>query len=107
MIAEKPDTPADPDVFVDSLLSAAVSSSGAVFEPGSPKDIVRTVALNVPHSGGPYQIYDVSADGQRILTFQLANLNTLITALAGSSGIGIDPPFSITVAMNWPSSLKK
>jgi eukaryotic-like serine/threonine-protein kinase len=106
MIANTPDTPAVNSAFRGgSLMSAMVTASGAVFEPGSPKDIVRTGAMNWPHSGGPYQTYDVSDDGQRILTFQLGNLNSLIAALGGLSGI--DPPYSITVAVNWPSSLKK
>jgi Tol biopolymer transport system component len=105
MIASTPDTPAINSAFRGgSLMSTTVNSSGAVFEPGSPKDIVRTGAMNWPHSGGPYQTYDVSADGQMILTFQLGNLASLLPLLAGTSAI--DPPYSMTVAMNWPSSLK-
>jgi len=73
MIASTPDAPAINSAFRGgSLLSATVNSSGAVFEPGSPKDIVRTGAMNFPHSGGPYQTYDVSADGQKVLTFNWA-----------------------------------
>ena len=89
-------------------MSAMVSASGAVFEPGSPRDIIRSGVLNFQHSGGPYQEYDVSADGQRILAIQLAGTSGLVAALAGTSETsGPDVPYSITVAMNWPSSIKK
>jgi Tol biopolymer transport system component len=106
MIASTPDAPTVTGAFLGgSVMSAMVNASGAAFEPGSPKDIIRSGVLNLPHSGGPFQEYDISADGQRILATQLANVNSLIAALAGTSGI--DAPYSITVAMNWPSSLKK
>jgi dipeptidyl aminopeptidase/acylaminoacyl peptidase len=105
MIANTPDTPAATGVFFNgSLLSAAVSASGQVFEPESPKDIVRIIAANIPHSGGDYQTYAVSADGQRILMVQWAGLASVPAAAASTSP---DPPLSITVAKNWSSSLNK
>jgi len=109
MIAQTPDAPATVGSFVGgSVMSAMVSASGAVFEPGSPRDIIRSGVLNFQHSGGPYQEYDVSADGQRILAIQLAGTSGLVAALAGTSETsGPDVPYSITVAMNWPSSIKK
>jgi hypothetical protein len=86
------------------LLSAAVTASGSAFEPESPKEIVRIIALNIPHSGGDYQTYAVSADGQRILMVQYAGTAGAPAAAASTSP---DPPLSITVARNWSSSLKK
>jgi eukaryotic-like serine/threonine-protein kinase len=104
-IAGAPDAAAVLSAYRGLLMSAIVNSSGAVFEPGNPREIVRAGAMNWPHSGGPYQTYDVSADGQKILTFQLAGLERLIAVFGMTSGI--DPPYGITVAINWPSSLKE
>mgnify|MGYP001594815973 CR=1 FL=1 len=81
-----------------------MTAAGAAFEPESPKEIVRIIALNYPHSGGDYQTYAVSADGQRILMVQFAGTGN---APAAAVAAGPDPPLSITVAMNWASSLKK
>jgi Tol biopolymer transport system component len=105
MIANAPDTPAAIGVFINgSLLSAAVTAAGAAFEPESPKELVRIIAVNIPHSGGDYQTYAVSADGQRILMVQFAGFGSAPAAAAATSP---DPPLSITVARNWSTSLKK
>jgi hypothetical protein len=49
----------------------------------------------------------VSADGKRILTFQYVSVSqTGAGAAAGDTG-GVEPPLSITVAMNWTAGLKK
>jgi len=104
LIAAAPDTSAFIGLFRGgSLLSVAVNVSGAAFEPGSPKDIVRIWGMNYPHSGGDYSTYAVSADGKRILTVQA----TPNSAGAGADAALPDPPLSITVAMNWAASLKK
>ncbi len=103
-IATAPDAPSANSLFRGgSLLSAAVTVKGGVFEPESPKEIVRTLGVNEPHSGGDYQMYAVSADGKRILTFQLV---TASGAAPGDTG-GAEPPLSITVATNWAAALKK
>ena len=63
--------------------------------------------MSIPHTGGPFQTYDISADGQRILTFQrVVNPNSPSTAQVPTT-YGIDPDSGFTVAINWPSSLKK
>jgi Tol biopolymer transport system component len=104
-IANTQDAPAIVGAFTGgSLLSAAVTAAGAAFEPGDPKEIVRMLALNFPHSAGDYQTYAVSADGQRILMVQYAGVSNAPATAAATSP---DPPLSITVAMNWASSLKK
>jgi Tol biopolymer transport system component len=105
-IAANPDTPALIGVFRGgSLSSAVVTANGAAFEAGTPKEMVRIVGMNFPHSGGDYQTYAVSADGKKILMIQLVN-NGAANAVGGDA-VGPDPPLSITVAMNWASSLKK
>ena len=104
-IALTQDTPATTGQFRGgSLLSAAVKANGAVLEPESPKELIRTWGINHAHSGGDYQMYAVSADGKRVLTFQL-----VVSANGGPAGDlgGPDPPLSITVAMNWAAGLKK
>jgi Tol biopolymer transport system component len=105
-IATNQDSPAMSGLFRGgSLLSAAVVAKGAAFEPESPKEILRSWGLNYPHSGGDYHNYAVSADGKRILTVQIVSLFNVIGP-AGDSG-SPDPPLSITVAMNWASSIQK
>ena len=40
------------EAFIDAMLSAPVTSGGATFEAGGPKELVRTVGINLSHSGG-------------------------------------------------------
>jgi eukaryotic-like serine/threonine-protein kinase len=94
-------------IFLAPLLSAAVTARGAAFEAGNPKDIVLSLGINWPHTGGDYQIYDISGDGQRILAVQLSPPHSPNAAASPATDIGIDPPLNITVAMNWASALKK
>jgi len=104
LLAITPDSPAFIGMFRGgSLMSVAVNGSGAAFEAGSPKDVLRTFGMNYPHSGGDYSMYAVSADGKRILTVQATGNNVNAGAEAGTP----DPPLSITVAMNWAAGLKK
>jgi len=108
-IAPNPDVPAIIGAFPGgSLASAMVSASGAAFEPSSPKEIVRINTVNYSHSGGDYQTYAVSADGKNILMVQFVPNAFGGNANQGAGdAVGPDPPLSITVAMNWASSLKK
>ncbi len=78
------------------LLSSAVTANGATFEPVTPKGIVGIPALSIPHSGGDYSTYAVSADGQRILMLQYAQ-----TGGAATTSVGPDPPSHLTVALHW------
>ena len=80
-----------------------VTVNGGAFEPESPKEIVRTVALNYTHAGGDYQTWAVSADGKRVLSLQL--VGGAVNAAGDTANP--DPPLSITVAVNWASSLRK
>jgi Tol biopolymer transport system component len=105
-IGTNQDTPALVGLFRGgSLLSAEVKANGAVLEPGSPKEILRTWGLNYPHAGGDYQMYSVSADGKRVLTVQV--VTTTSGAPGGPDNGSPDVPLSITAAMNWAGSLKK
>jgi hypothetical protein len=105
-IATSWDTAAFPGLFVGSVFSVAVTSSGGEFVPGTPKEIVRNLADNLPHTGGDYQTYAVSPDGQRILSIQVAG--------GGGSGgraeagtISADPGGEFIVARNWAQGLKR
>src|SRR3989442_246818 len=105
-IATNQDSPAMSGLFRGgSLLSAAGVVKGAAFKPESPKEILRRWGLNYPQSGGDYHNYAVSADGKRILTVQIVSLFNVISPV-GDAG-SPDPPLSITVAMNWASSIQK
>src|SRR5262249_13632637 len=84
------------------LLSAPITATGGILEPGSPKEVVRVNGLNTTHSGGDYQMYDVSADGQKILYLQFVNTGT-----AATGAVGPDPQLNLTIAMHWASGLKR
>jgi hypothetical protein len=90
--------------FVDAILSVTVDGGGAAFEASAPKAIVRTVGLNLPHSGGDYHTYDVSPDGQRFLVLEFFNQLAAQTTTGSSSP---DPPFGLVAALNWTSTLEK
>ena len=92
-----------PSAFVEAMLSAAVTASGATFEAGGPKELVRTVGLNLSHSGGDYQMYDVSADGQRFLISQYVAQG----AAPAAGPLRPDPANGLVVALHWTSALKK
>jgi hypothetical protein len=79
-----------------------VNTSGGIFEPGGPREVVIFPALNVPHSGGDYHAYAVSPDGQRFLVLQFV---VPTTAVAGQ--IGPDTYSGLTVALNWAEAIKK
>ena len=84
------------------FLSAAIAANGATLEPGSPKDFLRINGINIPHTGGDYQMYDVSADGQRVLYQQYVNV-----AVGAVGAVGPDPELNLTFALHWASGLKK
>ena len=98
-IANTQDQAARFDAFANGpLLSAAVAGLVA----GTPKEVIRMAAINLPHSGGDYQTYAVSADGQRILGLEYVNS----TATASGTN-GPEPDDNFTVAMHWAAGMKK
>jgi hypothetical protein len=95
-------------VPISPLLSATVSAHGETLEPGSPKEIVVFPLINLPHSGGDYHGYAVSADGQRILVNQVSLTSLLKLVTTGPAAtVGPDPGANLTVALNWAASLRK
>jgi Tol biopolymer transport system component len=88
--------------FLGPVLAASIKATGGSIEAGSPKELLRVLALRFPHPGGDYHTYDVSADGQRILTFQRA-----LTSGAATTQITPEVPIQgLTVAMHWVEGLK-
>ena len=67
------------------------------------KQVLIFPILNLPHSGGSYNPYAVSPDGERFLVTQFAPT----TAAAVGGQIGPDTFSGLTVSINWTSSLKK
>jgi len=88
--------------FGGPLFSVQVNTSSGIFEPGSPREVVIFAALNVPHSGGDYNAYAVSPDGQRFLVLQFVVPTTAVTGQ-----IGPDTYSGLTVALNWAHALRK
>ena len=105
-IAGNLNAPAVPAAFVGTLFSVAVTANGGEFVPSNPTDVLRDVANNVPHSGGIYQTYAVSQDGQRILNIQYAG-DGHAAAGRGAASIPADPGGEFMVARNWVQGLKK
>jgi hypothetical protein len=105
MIALEPDAPAVNIPFSSNLLSAMVNARGAVLEPDNPKDILDFAVTNFPHI--PYQSYDISPDGKRILVFQLTAAQRPKPPEQPQETLSADPSFGITIAVNWTSSLQK
>jgi Tol biopolymer transport system component len=85
------------------LVSVSIKANGASLEHSSPADVVIFTLLNLAHSGGPYQMYAVSPDGQRFLTAQYS----APASGGGTSQIGPDTFSGLTIALNWAASLKK
>ena len=84
------------------VLAASIKATGSSIEAGSPKEVVRLLALRFPHPGGDYHTYDVSADGQRFLTFQ-----RVVTSNSVGTQIAPEVPIQgLTVAMHWIEGLK-
>jgi Tol biopolymer transport system component len=82
--------------------AATVNARGATFEAGPPREILNTLALSSPHSGGDYHIHDVSPDGQRFLLFQV-----VVTSAGAAAEIEPDPPAGLIVALHWTSALAR
>ncbi len=109
MIAPEPDEPAVTGlIWGGNLLSAMINANDEALEHDTPRDIIGIPATNFQHIH--YQTYDVSDDGKRILTFQTvgaqrSSIMQIVERAAEQSGA--DPSFGITIAVNWPSSLKR
>ena len=69
----------------------------------SPQEVVRAMAIRLPHQGGDYHTFGVSPDGKRFLVMQ-----RVITADAAVGAILTELPApGLTVAMNWIRGLRK
>jgi Tol biopolymer transport system component len=86
------------------LMSVPVTVNGVSFEHDPVREIIRVPVLNIPHSGGDYQAYDISADGQRVLLMEFA---AGINGAAATSGLMPDPPGQYVIALNWTAGLKR
>ena len=85
------------------VYGASIKATGASIEAGTPREIMRFLALRHPHAGADYHTYGVSDDGQKYLAFQ-----RVITS--GAATAQILPELTVpglTVAMHWTKALKK
>ncbi len=89
--------------FAGPIYSAAIKVTGQTIDPGIPNEVIRVLALRFPHGGVDYHTYDVSADGQKFLSYQ-----RVLTTSASSAAILPEVPIQgMTVAKHWVSKLKK
>jgi eukaryotic-like serine/threonine-protein kinase len=91
--------------FVAPILSASVNGTGPAFENLEPKEVVRTTAINLAHSGGDYHTYSVSPDGKQLLVFQY--VGAVGVNAINLQQLGPDPTFGLVAALNWTSALRK
>jgi Tol biopolymer transport system component len=89
---------------VGPILSASVNGTSAAFEAIDPQELVQTLALNIPHSGGDYHTFSLSLDGKRLLVFQLVIPPDPATAAGQPQSP--DPAFGLVAAFNWTANLK-
>jgi hypothetical protein len=74
------------------------------FQYEMPREVVTTVALDLPHSGGDYHTYAVHPkQPDRFLVYAFV----VPDALATGTFPGPDPGATLVVAMNWASSLPR
>jgi len=91
--------------FIAPLLSSQVNGSGPAFENIEPKEIVRTAAINLAHSGGDYHTYSLSPDGKELLVYQY--VGAVGANAVNLQQLGPDPTYSLIAALNWTSTLRK
>jgi Tol biopolymer transport system component len=91
--------------FIAPILSAPVNGSGPAFENTEPKEVVRTAALNLAHSGGDYHTYSVSPDGKQLLVYQY--VGAVGANAVNLQQLGPDPTYGLVAALNWTSALRK
>ena len=78
-----------------TMMAVDVKASGSTFEAGTPKELFDSPYENLPHGGGIYHTYAVSADGQRFLIPHPPS--------SGAAGLTL----SIAVVENWAAGLRK
>jgi len=89
--------------FQSILFTVPIKANGVAIEKESlPRQVVIFPVINLPHSGGSYNPYAVSPDGESFLIPQFAASG----GAAANTQIGPDTFSGLTVALNWTSSLK-
>jgi eukaryotic-like serine/threonine-protein kinase len=89
--------------FAGPVLEVSIKAVGGAIEAGTPKEVLRFLALRYAHPGSDYHTYGVSADGQRFLAYQ-----RVLTAGGATGQIVPEVPIpGLTVAMNWAQTIKK
>ena len=109
-------------VSLGNMMSAEIRTNGASVDPGAPRALFQSGYQSGVHSGGLYEAYAVSADGQHFLIPRPERVNTagrggtvnignaLVAVRAdrhastGPSG-GSNAP--INVVLNWTTALKR
>ena len=86
------------------IYSVTVTATGGSLETSVPREVIRTIALRIPHPGGGYHTYEVSADGQKFLVPQ----HVVDNATPQANQVLPDHPApGLMVAINWAQRLKK
>ena len=86
------------------IYSVTVTAIGGSLETSTPREVIRMIALRIPHPGGDYHTYEVSADGQKFLVPQRVVDNAGPTA---TQVLPDHPSPGLMVAINWMQRLKK
>ncbi len=85
------------------VYAVSITVTGGSIEPGTPREVIRMLALRYAHPGTDHHTYGVSDDGQRFLAFQ----RVLTTAGAAPQVVPEVPIPGLTVAMDWAHKIRK
>ena len=89
--------------FLGPVYEVSIKATGTSIEAGTPKEVVRMLALRYGHGGIDYHTYAMSQDGKQFLAYQ-----RVVTAAVATAQILPEVPISgLTVAKNWTRTVKK
>ncbi len=91
--------------FVDAILSAPVTTTGAIFEYEKPREVVTTIALSISRIAAAITtrtLFIPSTRSLRVFSFMPSCVPTTAQPFPGA-----DPGATLVVAMNWVSTLPR
>ena len=91
------------NAILGPIYAASIKAISGSIEAGTPKEVIRALALRFAHPGSDYHTYAVSPDGQRFLSYQ-----RILTNASSAAQIVPEVPIpGLTVAMHWVDKIKK
>jgi Tol biopolymer transport system component len=88
-----------------AILAAPVDGTRPAFGHWDPREVLVTLAVDLPHPAGGYSTYGVSPDGKQFLVPQQVVRSDPATGTGQTSAA--DPAFGLVAALNWTTALRK